>query len=91
VRWRGSFDAAVYDLSNHAFQIVPDVLRRNPKCLDSFADPLVASLVVVGSRLEVVSWSIHFDRNPCGLAKKVEDERSEWILAAKLETFGAQL
>ncbi len=91
MRWWGSFEAAVHDVEDHAFQIAPNVFGSNTNGLDSLqARPIIAALVAERCGFEVVSKSIDFDRDARGLAVEIEDVRSEWMLPPELQTFRTQ-
>jgi len=85
VRWRGSFEAAVHDVNDDAFEISPDLFSWNSNCLYAlFVCPSVASLVVGRIVAEVVRYSVHFNRNSGGFAEEVEHERPEWMLSPEV-------
>jgi hypothetical protein len=91
VRWRGPFETAIYDVSHDAFEVVPNVISRNPQCLDSsLAHPSVTLFIAPRIVSKVVCHSIHFNREASSLAEEIEDERAEGMLPSELKSIWAQ-
>jgi len=91
VRWRGSFDAPIHDVSDNSVEIVPDLVGCDSKSFNSaLLNAPVPSLVMLDRRREVVSEPIDFNCERRGLAVEIEDERAKRMLSAEVQPFGSQ-
>ena len=91
MRWWGSFDAAADDVCDYALEIGSDVPGGNADGLDAFFPrPLIAACIPRRIVSKVVSEAIYLDRHCGGFAEEVEHERTEGVLAPKLQPFRAQ-
>jgi len=91
VRWRGSFKAAVHDVRDDTLKIFSDLFRRYPDSLYALQpNPAVAAFIAVRVAAKLVRESVDLDCNGGRPAEEVQNERSEWVLSAELQTFGSQ-
>ena len=91
MRWRGSFEAALHDVSYDPFKIVSNVFSRDPDCLDALStNPLIAHRVPNGIVAEIVRQAIDLYGDARGFAEEVEHKWPKGMLLAKLQAFGSQ-
>jgi hypothetical protein len=91
VRWRGSFETAIYNVRHNIFEVFPNLFSRNAKRFYALSPcPRVAPLVPPRTVTKVVCQSIHLDRKSSRLAEEVEHEWPEWMLPSELQAMGAQ-
>jgi hypothetical protein len=91
VRWRGSFNATVHNVNDHAFEIPSHVLCGNAHGLDAlFTSPKIPAHVACGIISELVSQTVDLDRESGCLAEKIEHEWAKRMLPSELQPLGPQ-
>ena len=80
------------DISNNAVEVRQNVTGWNSQRRDAGADqPLVTRHIATGPAAARVGFAIDLDRQPCVATKKIENERTGWMLAAEFDSAGSLL
>jgi hypothetical protein len=91
VRWRGSFEASVHDVSDDAFQIGSDILGRHPDSFDSLLpEPTISPLIPAWRIAKLVDNSTDIGCDSGRLAEEVQHKGTKRMLSPKLQSVRAQ-
>jgi hypothetical protein len=88
VRWRGSFEATVSDVQDHAFEIGSDLFDADAYGLNPLVvQPFIPSKICLRRNFEIVSQSIHLNGKAGSFAIEVQNERPDRMLPTEPQSF----